>query len=220
MVRNVRLAMTVGAILSLPSAAAGQACLGIPTNDGSVAIIGSFATTNGAKAYGGTVHGNLVGPISLQAGYSLIDVDDVDANVNSFHAGVAAELPSLSFSACPFAGAEYSTWSESGFGVDVDFTQTVIPVGLGIGKQFAAGPTMGFTIFATPQFMYIRAKLSVTDGIDSISETESSSEFGLGFGFRLGNSSVFGGGGVSFTSIEDSDPVFNVSLGFAVGGTR
>jgi hypothetical protein len=218
----IRRLMALFALLYLGFLAEGlsaQACLGIPTRDGSIAMIGSFMLTDGAKGFGGTIHGNLDGPISLQAGYAITDIDDLGANVNSFHAGFAFEIPDLSFSACPFIGAVYSTWSDSALGLEADLTQLVVPIGLGIGKQFAAGPSLGFTIFATPQFFHVRSKVSIA-GFDLASGTDSASEFGLELGFRLGTSAAFGGAGVSFTSVDESDPVFNVVLGFAAGRRR
>lgn len=219
MIRYCCFAVTA-ALVAAPVPVIAQACIGIPTAEGSLAVVGGFATTDGAKGFGGTLHGNLEGPISIQAGYTLWDLDDIDENFNAFHAALGMEVPNLSFSACPFVGAEYATWSESAFGVDVEITQTVIPVGLGIGKSFAAGPALDFTLFAAPQFMYIRTKGSVSDGTDSFSDTESGSEFGLGVGFRMGTQAVFGGAGVSFNTIEESDPTFSLSIGLGFGGAR
>lgn len=218
-----RSVVTLSVLMSLllaPCVIHAQACYGVPTTDGAVSIIGAFSLTNGAKGYGGNVSANLTGPITLQAGFGITDIDDVDSNITSFNAGAGYELPHISFSACPFVGAGYSTWSETLQGIDVDFTQTVIPVGLALGRVWSAGPTVDLNLYAAPQFLYFRGRASASDGTTTITETDSSSEFGLELGFALGNGSVFGGGGVSITSIDDSDPVFTASVGFAVGGSR
>lgn len=210
------------AALAIPSLGSAQACIGVPIPDASFGIAGHFQTTEGANGYGGSLTANLAGPFSVQGRYTLLDMDDIEENANSFGGTAAYEIPNISFSVCPFVGLDYTKWSatDPDFGVEVDVSETVIPIGLGLGYTFAASPTIGLTVYGMPQFMHIRGKLTASAGGEEESFEDDSNEFGADIGFRLGTSSLFGGAGVMFTSIEESDPVFTVAIGIAVGGPR
>jgi hypothetical protein len=199
--------------LVIPALAVAQVCVGVPTRDGDLAFSGTFGITDGAKIYGIGANADVTGPLSLEVGYSLITYDDLADNANSFHAGIGLELPGLNFSACPFAGLQYSILDTQWFGIDVGVRQTVGVVGFGIGKSFAIAPEAQLGLYTVPQFLYLRARITATDGVFSESETNSETEFGASLGFRLASRSFFGGAAVSFSTIEDSDPVFTVTLG-------
>ena len=208
------------AIAFAPAAATAQICTGTPAPEGGAGIEGTFTAAEGAKGFGGSVTGNLAGPISLQGGYSIMTVDNVDENVQGFHGGVGFELSDMSFSACPLVGAAYYTWGDVFSGIRIDLTQLVVPVGLGLGKTFSTSPSVDFSLYAIPQFLYYRTKATASSGGLSESETESTNEFGAKLGFLIGGSSVFGGAGVGFSTLEDSDPTFSVAAGILIGGSR
>ena len=213
-------AMTALLMTALSAEAAAQACIGVPIGNGSFAIEGQFATSDGSKSYGATATANLQSPITIQGGYTLTDLDGVEKNANGFHGLVAYEVPTRSFSACPLVGISYNKWSDDFLGVDVDVTETVIPIGLGIGKTIPAGSNLGLTLFAVPQFLHIRGKIEADGGTGSETASDNSNEFGSEFGFRLGGSAFFAGASVMFTTVEDSDPSFGVTLGIALGRGR
>lgn len=206
------LAVLLSVVVATPVFA--QACIGVPIADGAFAIEGQFSTTDGAKGYGADVTANLAGPLTLQGGFQIVDLDGVEESATTFGGTVAFEIPKLQFSACPLVGFSYGSWSDQLFGVDVDVTEIVVPIGFGIGKTIAAGSNLGLTLFAVPQFLYISGKIEAAGQ----EETDSSNEFGADLGFRLGGRSVYAGGGVFFSSVEDSDPTFNVTVGFSFGG--
>lgn len=211
------LTLAVGALF-LPQLASAQACIGVPSSDGQFTLIGAAGFMDGAKSFGGGVAANLVGPISLGAGYRLVTFDDLDTNANAFNANAAYELSVPSVSICPATGIEYMRWSEDVDNVKVTITSTVIPVGVGVGRSFVAGDDFLVTLFALPHFLYVRGTVRGSEGNVSVSVSDSSNEFGSALGIRFGSRTFYAGAGVSITTIEDSDPVFSLSLGVNVGG--
>lgn len=208
-------------MLVLPSQAAGQACIGVPIPNGSFGIAGHYQTTDGATGFGAALTANLAGPLSLQGRYTRFDLDGIDDDANAFGGTIAFEVPNLAFSVCPFAGVDYTKLSATDpeFEIDMEITETVIPIGIGLGYTFPASPTLGLTIYGMPQFMHIRSKFSVPV-FDDESFKDEANEFGADVGFRLSTRSFFGGAGVMFTTLEESDPVFSIVVGVAVGGAR
>jgi hypothetical protein len=201
-----------------PVGLAAQACLGVPTTNGRFALGGSFSTTTDIKTYGADLTADLSGPVSVFGGYALVKIDDVETSGNSLGGGLAFELSVPNVSICPGAGVSYLRFHEEEAGEEATITQTVVPIGLGVGKQVTAGPELFLTLFATPQFLYIRSEIDVSGSLGSASFSDSSNEFGVDLGVRLGSSSFYGGGAVGLTTIEDSDPTFSLTLGLVLGG--
>jgi hypothetical protein len=191
--------------------------MGVPIRDGAFGIYGEYSTTEGADGFGGSVTANLNGPISLQAGYTLTTIEDLDENANFFHGRVAYEFPNMSFSVCPIAGASYGTWSDEAFGVEADASELTIPIGLGVGRSFTRGP-VDISLYAIPQFLHIRGEVTVAFGGNEGSESESTNEFGAELGARVGTSNIWGGAGFFFTTLAESDLVFSIGIGIAIGG--
>jgi hypothetical protein len=210
----VALAATVS-----PVGLAAQACLGVPTTNGRFALEGSFSSTADIKSYGADLTADLSGPVSVFGGYALVKIDDVETSGNSFGGGLAFELSMPSVSICPGAGVNYLRFHEEEAGEEVTITQTVVPIGLGIGRQVTAGPELFLTLFAMPQFLYVRSEIDISGSLGSGSFSDSTNEFGVDLGVRLGSSSFYGGGSVGLTTIEDSDPTFSLALGLILGGS-
>ncbi|MEX2610633.1 MAG: hypothetical protein WEA24_11845 [Gemmatimonadota bacterium] len=181
-------------------------------------MTGKVGFPENAKSYSGEVTADLVGPLSLGAGFGITKIDDVDENVTTFGGQAAYEVSGTSFSACPVVGAEYSTWSDTFSGVDVDVNQLVIPVGVGIGTTLAAGSNTDVVLFAVPQFLHIRSSVEASEGNVSFEDSDSDNEFGAEAGARFVFGSIFAGAGVFMTSIEDDDPTFNLAVGLTFGG--
>lgn len=191
-----------------------QACLGNPAGPGRFALGGAIGFTDGATGYKASLLANLEGPLAVGASYTLTDVDDIDENVNSFGGTIAYELPLQGISACPATGLGYSRFSmDFGLGIEVEASSLSIPIGLGLGHTFTADGPLALTLYAVPQFLYMRTRSEASDGIDEFEETDTSSEFGAALGFTLGLRQVFFGAAVSLTTVEDSDPVFSIGVG-------
>jgi hypothetical protein len=207
-------------LAAVPALANAQACFGTPTRDGQWGIRGSLGLASGAKAYGAEVNADLAGPLSIGAGYTMIDLDDTSTNGNSFGGGVAFELAVPNVSMCPTARVVYNRVHEEGFGAEATVNQVIVPIGFGIGKVFPAGSNFNVVLFGEPQFLYIRSSVDASSGLGSISGSETDNQFGADLGVRLSGASFFAGASVSLTTIEDSDPVFEFTLGVLVGKKR
>src|SRR5688572_7603851 len=151
------------AALAAPSAVSAQVCMGVPIRDGAFGIFADYTTTEGVDGFGGSVTANLNGPISVQLGYRLDSLDDIEENANTFYGNLAYEFPNMSFSVCPIVGASYGKWSDDVLGVELDVSELVIPIGVGVGREFTRGP-VDISLFAIPQFLHIRGEVSVSDG--------------------------------------------------------
>jgi hypothetical protein len=205
------------AALAVPTGASAQVCMGIPIPARSFGIFGEYSTTEGADGIGANVTANVNGPLSVQIGYTLSMFDDSDENLNTFYGNLAYELPNMSFSLCPMAGAARSKASEEAFGVELEASVLLIPIGIGIGREFTRGP-VNISVFAIPQFLHFRTEVSADGIIDS--QSDSRNEFGAQLGARVRSGNLWGGAGFAFNTIEESDLVFSIGVGVAIGGSR
>lgn len=205
--------MSLG-MLATPVIAYAQACMGAPISGGQYGIEGAMGVGEGFKSYGAGVAANLAGPLAFAGGVTVTKPDAGGESLTTFGASGGYELlQSDRLSACPVVGASYWTESADFDGTEVDVSQIIVPVGLGLGTTLPAG-SMDVTLFATPQYLWIRSSISSDEG----SLSESQNEFGLNTGVRFGVSSFYAGAGMAMTSVENSDPVFNFGIGFVVGG--
>jgi hypothetical protein len=209
-------------VAAWPASVAAQACFGFPTSDGQFGLAGVVDFTEGTRGYGADFNANLAGPVSFILGYSLVDIEDIDTNGNSFRGLAGFELSVPSVSMCPGAGVRYSRAHEASDVVQAEATATLItiPVGVGVGKQIAAGQNFYVTLFGFPHYLYVDAKLTAKIPGQEFEFSDNSSEFGTDLGIRFGTSAFFAGAGVTLTTIEDSDPSFGLIVGIIFGGRR
>jgi hypothetical protein len=198
---------------------AAQACFGYPTGPGrfGVALDGAFHPD--ARGWGGSVHGNLAGPVSFDGGYQYVDLKDTDTNGNRVAGRVAVELPVDGVSVCPYAGGARLWASETQGITSGTVSANVFPVGLGIGRTFAAGGGH-ITLFAQPQLAHVRSKLRVSIGEATLEFSENETEFGGTAGVRIGAGAFYIGGTVGMLSFDQDDPTIGVTLGFLLRARR
>jgi hypothetical protein len=207
--------MSVG-LLATPMMAYGQACVGTPIANGQYGLEGGMGVGEGFKSYGAGLNANTAGPLSFSAGAALSKPDAGGDDMTTLGVSGAYELAQVGrISACPTVGFSYSMFSTDLLGEELDINQMMVPVGVGLGTTLPAG-SMNVTLFAVPQFLWYRTTASMMGESDS----ETQNEFGLNTGLRLGVSSFYAGAGMSMTSVEDSDPVFNFGIGIVLGGRR
>lgn len=204
------------AIAFTPAVVQAQTCIGVPITAGQLALGAEVGFFDGGKSYGGIGTANLSGPLSLQARFDVIKIDDVpdgeDDSTTTFGGQVAYKLTETSsYSVCPFVGARYLSEGDDDFGVSA----LVIPIGVGVGLALPTGG-LDLSAFATPQLLITRAEVTFLG--ESVSDT--STDFGTEIGARIRTGPLFFGGSVFMTSVEDSDPEFRIAAGIAVGGNR
>jgi hypothetical protein len=216
--RAMKLSMSAAMVAVLVAGeAAAQSCTGVPTNDRQLAVMGDLALTDGVTGYGAGVSANLVGPWSVSGGYMLMDYEGAGPSGNGIDAKAAYEvklskLPRLSV--CPTAGVEYGWVSEAG----EKLSSTIIPVGVGFGKNVVDGSSFDMLVYGVPHFMHVRTHIeSQALGTD---ETVSDNAFGGKLGGRFVSNRIFGGASVSFNTLDGSEPVWGLTVGYIFGGNR
>jgi hypothetical protein len=217
MMKTLRSVTVAIGLLATPMMAYAQACVGTPIAGGQYALEGGLGVGEGFKSYSGAVTANTVGPLSFNAGAALSKPDGGGDDITTLGVSGAYELTQLGrISACPTVGFAYSVLPGIElYGSEVKFNQMVVSGGFGLGTSLPAG-SMNLTLFAVPQFLWYRTTASGEGDSESVTQNE----FGLSTGLRAGVSSFYAGAGMSMTSVEDSDPVFNFGIGFVLGGRR
>lgn len=200
------------AALGLPSGAAAQACLanGAAPGQGFAGVGASF--TDGAWGPGANIGANTSGPLAVRAGVGHTLFDDSDIAATSVSGTAAAEVPAENVSICPAGSVAYQWLSNKGEleGLDVDADGVVLQGGMALGVDVQTEDGFRFIPQGTASVVHNRATISV----GGVSDTESETYGAFSLGMMLGGNTVYGGPGVSFTTLDNSDPVFSASLGF------
>jgi hypothetical protein len=186
-----------------------QACWGSPAAMGQAAIEVGVSVTDGATGYGGGLDVNLEGPISIGAWGAITDFDDMNDNMTGFGGRLGIELPVKNVSVCPTLGGSYSMISTNEFGFDVDYSYVSLPLMMKVGHAFTTEDGLVVIPSAGAGYIHVRGKAEA--GGETAKKTFN--EFGSHINLALGWQQFFVSGGVSFSTFEESDPVFRLGLG-------
>jgi|GEM_PF-3959706 len=211
--RRLLATAALGATLALPSAVAAQLCAGSPAGPGQFALQAGLTFMDGGTGFGGSGTANLDGPLSLNAGAAVVDIDGLDSNLKSLSGGVAYDLPIEGFAACPFAGAGYDTWSGSFEGVSTDLSVLSLPLGLSVGVSVGDGESAILIPSASAGLLYQRGSVSASDGFDQVDESDSDTEFFVGGGAAVAFGQLFLRVGISTTTADGSSSVISAGVG-------
>ena len=106
---SLALATATAALLSTAGAAAAQACLGLPTRDGQIAVAGAYGVNDAYNTLGGQFHIDVTGPASFGFGAAFLVACDVLART----AMAPMELPQMTSGLMPTSTARVAppaTW--------------------------------------------------------------------------------------------------------------
>lgn len=198
--------------LFFPVHAAAQACMGNVAGPGQGWASGSASFTDGAWAMGGAVGSNLESPVSLEGAVSHILYDNTDAAATALTGTAAAEVgsPESEVSVCPAARLSYQ-WLSNDADTGIDASGVVLGGGLTVGTVVQSAQSgLRFVPRASGALVHDR----FTASFGGVSSTESQTYASFSGQVLLAGESVYGGPSASITSLEDSDPVFSVTLGF------
>lgn len=220
MLRSIVIA-TAGVIF-WSSAAAAQACLGVPTRDGGFNVRAELALPEDSRQYSAVVTADLIGPFSFELNAGLIDIDEIDDRGTSFGGRLAYELQGMRrLSICPFGGAQYSALTASQpvgpLTLEAEASSLVIPIGVGLGTRLPLGASSMLTVFAQPQYLHVRTSFEESDGVADLEEEHIGNEAGIEAGLRLSFGRLLAGGAMNWTTIDGADPVFSVTFGATFG---
>jgi hypothetical protein len=197
-----------------------QACLGVPTGDGSFTPQFTIGLQDNITTFSGGVTANFAGPLSLQGSYAATDYASTEADDKAFGAQAAYEVPGVQFSMCPFIGGGYGTSSVAAVGADYDENRYIVPVGVGFGKTLSTGPNTAVTFFGTPRFVYVRHDTKILSGGTEQTVKTNDTLFATDLGIRFALRSAFIGSAVSLDTEDTSDTVVLFTIGFGFGGSR
>jgi hypothetical protein len=195
----------------------GQACLGLPTQDGQGFLTAGAAFTDGAWAPGATVGYDGRGPVSVSAGYAHVLYDNSDIAVSAVGGGLAVEVPNLPVSLCPRAVVSYEWLSNEGewAGLEPDVDGVAFGGGLSLGHRFESEASdFAFIPAVSAQVIHNRASLSFGAG-ESQTDSDTYAAFAGGFSLAVGR--AFLTPSLGFTTLSGSDATFGIALGVALG---
>lgn len=200
--------------------AAAQTCLGVASADGQTALAMEAGFSQESRLYGISVAANLHGPLSLSGGWSLIKTRDISTNGDGLGVALAFVLPVPRAFLCPTVGAALTRSQRFDGRALVTISRTSIPVGFSVGERITVGSDLSLTGYVKPQFLFTRTSLAYESG-DFIGTDEEGalkgSEFGLDTGLRLSSRTIFVGGALGLTTLDDDDPRFTATVGMLVG---
>lgn len=196
-----------------PQVGVAQVCIGNPTLPGQFSVEGGVSFSDGTTGYGAGVTANLDGPFSIGGSVGIIDVDNVDTNIKTVAVDGAYALNTEGFGACPVAGVQYSSWSDTFEGFDMDLSSLSFPLGMGVGVELGNDGPATLIPSASAGLFYQRLRFSISDGFERFTETDTETEFFFSGGATLVLSQFFVRASVLATTIDDSDAVFGILLG-------
>lgn len=198
------LAAALVASALVPAGVTAQACLGLPSADGQIAVGATGVYSAGDVDLGGEFHVDVTGPASFRIGYDNGHTEtfgSAEARVGRGYSALGAyEFFLLDPSICALAGAVYYT--DAGPGIEDRFG---VSLGFGIGKTLEAD-AFNATIYAMPQYV----RFWETTVLD---ETIEANEFMAEAGLTFGLAPFFVGGAVTLTSVEGADPGLKIRAG-------
>lgn len=185
------LVLTAAALAGAALPAAAQTCLGIPSRDGALAVLGQYATLESWSEVGGEFHADVSGPGAFGFSYRT---GTEDGDPSTYELRGAYDLYLLEPSICLVAGLQYMELDSPA--VSERFG---IPVGLGLGKTLDTG-RFATTVYAIPQYMWVR------------DDVETSNEFVGEAGVTLGILPVLVNGAIVLNTVYD-EPAFRIRVG-------
>jgi hypothetical protein len=203
----------LAAIVAVPGAVMGQACIGEAARTAQFSIGGDMAVSDQLTGYGLNSQANLPGRVSMGARIGVTDLDDADDNLTSVGANLALDLGRGGLSVCPVVAVGYDFWSGDFAGVDLDFSVIRIPVGLGVGSRF--GTEHRFVLIPAAQAGLLHSRFSgnAAVGDRTFGRTDTATDFYADAGLTAELGRLFVRGGVFHVFEESTDTLFRVGLG-------
>jgi len=192
----------------LGSRAAAQTCVGMPsfsTGQMQVTAGGSFA--DGTSSFGGTFGYGVPKSFYGKAGIGSTSYDAFDGSSFDLSLGGGYQIPlqaSRTAELCPVANLSFGSGPNDIVGSGVDMSSRTFSFGAALGAQVGHNPQM--QILPNASFQFANTRLSMDDGTDSVSGSESYALLTLGTGFV-------------FNSRFSINPSISVPMGLDGGNT-
>ncbi len=197
-----------------PSTALAQACLGSPAMSSQFTLGAWYGSSDGASRYGVDSQSNLPGALSLGAHLGGIEPDGTDERILTGGVSLAMELGSAGLSVCPVAGVTYDWWSGEFAGIDLDYSRTALPLGVGVGSRVGSSASAIFIPSGRAGLLHSRYNGSAQVGSGVFSRTDSSTDPFLDADASLLLGRFYLRAGFQHVFEDDSDTVLKLGAGF------
>jgi hypothetical protein len=165
--------------------AAAQTCTGMPAfSSGQMQIAGGGSFADGASSFGGTFGYGVPQGMYGKAGIGTTSYDALDGSSLDFSLAGGYQIPlqtSRTAELCPVASLSLGSGPDDVLGSGIDMSSRTFALGAALGAQLGHNPQLQIVPNASLQLANTR--LSVDDGTDSASDSESYGLLTLGTGF-------------------------------------
>jgi hypothetical protein len=169
----------------LASKAAAQACAGMPSfSNGPMQVTAGGSFADGTSSFGGTFGYGAPKSFYGKAGIGSTSYDGLDGSSLDLAVGGGYQIPlhaSRKAEFCPVANLSFGSGPDDIGGLGVDMSSRTFSFGGAIGAVLGQNPTMD--IIPNASFQFANTRVSMDDGTDSVSGSESYGLLTLGTGF-------------------------------------
>jgi hypothetical protein len=165
--------------------AAAQTCVGMPSfSSGQMQVTAGGSFADGASSFGGTFGYGVPKSFYGKAGIGSTSYDAFDGSSFDLSVGGGYQIPlqaSRTTELCPVANLSLGSGPNDIVGTGVDMSSRTLSFGAALGAQVGHNPQM--QILPNASFQFANTRLSMDDGTQSVSGSESYALLTLGTGF-------------------------------------
>jgi hypothetical protein len=169
----------------LASKVTAQACAGMPSfSSGPMQIAGGGSFADGVSSFGATFGYGTPKSFYGKAGIGSTSYDGLDGSSFDLALGGGYQIPlrtAQKAEFCPVANLSFGSGPDDIGGLGVDMSSRTFSFGGAIGTMVGQDPSMD--IIPNASFQFANTRLSMDDGTDSVSGSESYALLTLGTGF-------------------------------------
>ncbi|MGH7580832.1 MAG: hypothetical protein ACREM9_11710 [Gemmatimonadales bacterium] len=169
----------------LGARAAAQSCTGMPSfSSGQMQATAGGSFADGASSFGGTFGYGMPKGVYGKAGLGTTSYDAFDGSSLDFSVGGGYQIPlqtSRTAELCPVASLSFASGPNDVIGSGVDMSSRTFALGAAVGALLGHNPQLQFVPNAS--FQFANTRVSMDDGTDSVSGSESYGLLTLGTGF-------------------------------------
>lgn len=171
--------------LMLGGRAAAQTCVGMPAfSSGRMQVAAGGTFADGASSFGGTFGYGVPKNFYGKAGIGSTSYDAFDGSSFDLNLGGGYQIPlqaSRTAELCPVANLSLNSGPNDIVGSGVDMSSRTFAFGAALGAQVGNNPQM--RILPNASFQFANTRLSMDDGTNDVSGSESYALLTLGTGF-------------------------------------
>jgi hypothetical protein len=170
---------------TLAGRAAAQACVGMPSfSSGQLQATAGGSLADGASSFGGTIGYGVPKSLYGKAGVGTTSYDAFDGSSFDFSLGGGYQIPlqsSRTAELCPVANLSLGSGPSDVLASGVDVSSRTFALGAALGAHVGNNPQM--QIVPNASFQFANTRVTLDDGTDSASDSESYGLLTLGTGF-------------------------------------